>query len=69
VAARLTPGESRAIGRAAGYLIRMLIHMGMWWTLLIVGACTGFTYAIYTLPRWWRVVEDGWDAVMDWMER
>lgn len=62
MAARLSHEETRAIGRAAGYIIRMLIHMGMWWTLIIVGACTGLVYAVYTFPTWW-------DALMDWLEQ
>lgn len=60
--ARLSPEESRAIGRAVGYVIRMLIHMGMWWTLAIVGVCTGAAYAWHTFPTWW-------DAFLDWMEQ
>lgn len=60
--ARLTPAESRAIGRAVSRIVGILIRdLGWGWGIAAVGGMALAGYAAWTFPTWWN-----W--FLDWLD-
>lgn len=61
--ARLTPSESRAIARAIGRLISLVVQdLGWTWGLVALGGTALVGYAAWTAPMWW-------DWIRDWLDQ
>ena len=58
---RITPEESRAIGRFLAAAVRVLARMGYGWAALAAAGALLIGTAAWTAPTWWGWVRDWWD--------
>lgn len=60
-AVRITPTESRAIGRFLVAVSRLVARMGYGWAMLAVFGTVLLGAAAYTMPMWLGWVRDWWE--------
>lgn len=56
--ARLSPEESRALGRFFVAVVRLLVHMGWGWGALTMLGMVTAGWAAWTFPTWWAWIQD-----------
>lgn len=59
--ARLSPEESRALGRFFVVVARLIVRMGWGWGVLTALAVATAGWAVWTFPTWWGAVRDWLD--------